>query len=352
MMFSVTERGTFKRCERQWRLSSKNGMHYGPIIAPIYLGVGTVVHDAGRAWLDDWYTHDGAPQSTYVTHAMLQIDAQVQKARERYKRQVGVEMSSVEEDALWEIGHYARTMCENYEIRWGRPLPEGFTLVSPEQRAQIPVPGTEHECEYCHGARRLGSEQIDCPECHETGVMLHHLDMRFDALIADRMGRIHVYERKTYNSRPKESALAHSDQFLAYIWGARQLGVGNVVGLAYDGLWRRDKVPKGRSFEDLFFRYEHLRSEAEFAEFSRLLPYELNEMYSKRPEVRPLETLPFDRRWMGCFDCRFDDGKDGQPGVCSAMSRGETQLVDILLKTKFSERDDDLDADAETEVEA
>ena len=235
-------------------------------------------------------------------------------------------------------------MAENYQIRWGSPLPEGFTLIRPEQRAVIPVPGTEHPCE--NSETRTHES---CLYCDGTGWALHKLDMRFDGLIQDRAGRIHVLEHKTFKSHPNVNSLRNSHQFLAYLWGVRQLNMGPVGGLAYDGLWRRDKVPPRREFNDLFLRYTHTRSDAEFEEFGRLLTYQMNEAYALRPEHRPLDTLPFDRRWQGCFDCSFDDSKDGQPGVCSAMSRAEHGLVNVLLNSKFTVRTDDTVDEDETE---
>lgn len=342
MMFSVTERGTFKRCERQWRLSSKNGQHLGPIVSPVYLGVGTLIHQGSQQWLLGAINPLTSTKYNYADNVMVAADKMIVRAHERYLAQVGAEMGSAEDDILYESAYFARIMAENYETRWGSALPDGFTLIRPEQRAQIPVPGTEHECEVCLTV--TGLVDPACEGCHGTRAMLHHLDMRFDGIIMDRAGNLHVLEHKTYKSRPKEESLAHNDQFLAYMWGARQLGIGRVVGLAYDGLWRRDKVPRGRTFEDLFLRYTHLRPEAEFAEFERLLPWELNEMYDKRPDVRPLETLAINRQWQGCYDCKFND-ESGQRGLCTAISRGEDTA--FLLKTKYTERSDDTDDDAD-----
>lgn len=335
-LYSVTERETFQRCERQWRLSSKNGWHLGEIVSPIYLNVGTLIHEGFKSWILD--TNGGS----FEGHVMVAASAMLDHAQARYLAQVGKEMSDDEEAELNNSIYFARTMSRNYETRWGTPIPVGFRMIAPEQRAQVPVPGTEHPCEQCEGAIRACSRCLGDPYFVE----MHFLDMRFDGLIADSQNRIHVLEHKTYNAKPQEDSLKYSDQFLAYIWGARQLGLGPVVGLAYDGLWRRDKIPKGRSFEDLFFRYEHVRSNAEFEEFAELLPFELNDMWSKREAVRPIGTLPINRRWLGCFDCAFNDNKKtGKLGLCGALSRKEVALQDILLKTRYTTRDDDLEGD-------
>lgn len=342
-LYSATERGSFERCERGWRLSSKNGQHLGPIIPPIYLSVGTMVHNGAKSWL-----LNNPPDTSYEGHVLLAAERLIDKAKARYLKQTGREMAPLEDQELYNAVHYAQTMARNYQIRWGSPIPDGFRLVAPEQHTQVPVPGTEHECETCLGSGEyLGvGPGVECGACRGSGIQLHLLDMRFDGIIVDKLGRLHILEHKTYSSKPNEQALRYNDQFLAYMWGARQLGIGAVVGLAYDGLWRRDSVPKGKTFEDLFFRYEHIRSEAEFEEFGRLLPYQLNDMWAKRPAVRPLETLPINRRWMGCFDCSFDDDrKSGKLGLCGAISRNEVALREILLRTRYTERDDDTEDD-------
>jgi len=337
MNFSVTELETLERCKRKWRLTSRNGMHLGPIVSPLALSVGTLIHEGSQAWLLN-------PDVNYREHVTIAGSHMIAKAEARYKAQLGVEMSEGEMTILMESVYFARIMAENYQIRWGSPLPEGFTLIRPEQRAVIPVPGTEHPCE--NSETRTHES---CLYCDGTGWALHKLDMRFDGLIQDRAGRIHVLEHKTFKSHPNVNSLRNSHQFLAYLWGVRQLNMGPVGGLAYDGLWRRDKVPPRREFNDLFLRYTHTRSDAEFEEFGRLLTYQMNEAYALRPEHRPLDTLPFDRRWQGCFDCSFDDSKDGQPGVCSAMSRAEHGLVNVLLNSKFTVRTDDTVDEDETE---
>lgn len=351
--FSVTERGTFKRCQRQWRWTSKSGDHLGPIIPPVYLGVGTLIHRASQQWLLAGPTS----KTTYAQFVTIAADEIITKAHGRYRTQVGVDMSPEEDDVLYEGLHFAEVMAENYQIRWGSPLPEGFRLIRPEQRVVIPVPGTEHPCELCMvGAITVFSHDRPnpaCEGCHGSGLMLHHLDMRFDGLVLDDVDQLHILEHKTYKSRPRLDSLQTNDQFLAYMWGAEQLGVGEVAGLAYDGLWRRDKVPKGKTFEDLFFRTTLTRSRAEFDEFARLLPIELNAMWAARPAMIPFADLPFNRRWEGCYDCKFA-GKKGDKDVCRAYSRGESSLVDILLRTQFTTRDDDLDDldDDPTDAEA
>jgi len=337
VQFSVTERQTAKRCPRAHRLSAKGGQHLGLIVPPVYLSVGSLIHKGSQMWL-----LDSARTTSYEGHVMQAGSNLIESSRARYLRNVGATISDEEEAPLWEAYEYALTMARNYEIRWGTPLPEGYTLIRPEQRVVVPVPGTEHPCEACNGD--------GCESCDGTGVQLHHLDGRFDGLIVDRAGRIHILEHKTYKSRPNIDGLKTNDQFLAYMWLAMQLDIGDVAGVAYDGLWRRDTVPRGKTFEDLFYRVTITRSLAELREFQAMLPNELNFMYN---QLRAPTDPWIDRRWQGCYDCAFASKtlKNGttRTGLCDAISRGEdTKSVRALY---YAERDDDVDEAAELDTE-
>lgn len=343
-VFSVTERANAKRCPRMHRLSSKSGQHLGPILAPVYLNVGTLIHKGSQNWL-----LDVDRKLSYEDHVTIASDALLQKVETRYLKAVGAPLSKIEEGPLYEAIDYARTMARNYETRWGSPLPDGFTCIRPEQHAMAPVPGTEHNCTACDGNGNAITEETHgvCTQCYGSGIAYHYLDGRFDGLIQDKNGRIHILEHKTYNSRPNSQALDHNDQFLAYMWLAIQLGIGDVAGLAYDGLWRRDKVPKGRTFEDLFLRRTITRSRAELLEFQTMLPRELNMMAAN---LAANEDPYIDRRWQGCFDCAFNDKPDGRPGLCTAISRGEN--VAAVQQLYYAKRDDDTDDDAEPASDA
>lgn len=345
--FSVTERQNAKRCPRMHRLSSKGGAHLGPIVAPVYLSVGTLIHQGSQAWLEAAARDERT--LSYEDHVTIASEAMLVKAQARYLKQVGASISPDEEAVLYEAIYFARTMARNYEARWGTPLPDGFSLIRAEQRVLVPIAGTEHACDACAGRGWVPGpleSEGRCPTCDGDGFELHYLDGRFDGLIQDRGGRIHILEHKTYNSRPNTEALAHNDQFLAYMWLAIQLDIGDVAGLAYDGLWRRDAVPKGRTFEDLFMRTTITRGRNELAEFERMLPNELNMMAANLAA----DTDPYiNRQWKGCFDCSFDD-KKGRTGLCTAISRGEN--VDAIRKMYYTTRDDDTADDAPDETDA
>jgi len=357
VQFSVTERQTAKRCPRAHRLSSKGGQHLGLIVPPVYLSVGSLIHKGSQMWLLD--TERTTSYEAHVTEAASNL---IESSRARYLRQIGAPISEDEEAPLWEAMDYARIMARNYEIRWGTPLPEDYTLIRPEQRVVVPVPGTEHECERCGfgspSGRGSGLEpdarglptDLFCSMCNGEGVQLHHLDGRFDGLIVDRGGRIHILEHKTYKSRPNIDGLKTNDQFLAYMWLAMQLDIGDVAGVAYDGLWRRDTVPRGKSFEDLFYRVTITRSLAELREFQAQLPNELNFMYN---QLKAPTDPWINRRWQGCYDCPFASKtlKNGttRTGLCDAISRGED--VKSVKTLYYTERNDDVDEAVELDTE-
>lgn len=326
------------------RLSSKAGRHLGLIIPPVYLSTGTLIHKGSQLWFAD-------PDTSYEAHVMVAADALFRKAEERYLKQVGCPISDEEMEPLHDALAFAKTMARNYQARWGSPLPEGYKIIRAEQRAVVPIPGTEHPCETCTAedpANYRGGWNPDCPECHGEGVSLHYLDGRFDGLIQDEAGRIHILEHKTYNSRPTDEGLAHNDQFLTYMYLALRLGIGDVAGIAYDGLWRRDAIPKNKTFEDLFLRRTILRTRAELRELERMLPHELNFMYN---QLRAAEDPWINRRWQGCYDCSFADKRTKtttRTGLCTAMSRGED--VQSVLNLYYTERDDDLEDDLELEA--
>jgi hypothetical protein len=343
VLFSVTERQNAKRCPRMHRLSSKEGRHLGLIVPPVYLSTGSLIHMGSQKWLLD-------PTTSYEAHVMSSADALIAKAEARYLRQVGAPISEEEKAPLWEALDFATTMARNYQARWGSPLPEGFTLIRPEQRAVVPVPGTEHTCPACEGSGYDQAAGADCRTCEGAGIAYHYLDGRFDGLIQDLAGRIHILEHKTYASRPTDEGLAHNDQFLTYIWLALQLGIGDVAGIAYDGLWRRNQVPRGKTFEDLFLRRTILRTRAELLELQRMLPNELNFMAA---QLRAPEDPWINRRWQGCYDCSFADKATRttvRTGLCTAISRGED--VRSVLNLYYTERDDDTDGDEEPELDA
>jgi hypothetical protein len=343
-VFTVTERGVFRRCRRQAVLTSKNGRHLGRLFPPLNLSVGTIVHRAHQLWLEN-------PSRSMHDCAM---DASVEASngvRERYLKQVGAYPSDDEMATTHEAIDFALTMCENYALKYSTPLPPDYTLIKAEQKIRVPVPGTEHPCPKCRGGTQVryvgGFALNECGGCMEDhpGTQVHYLEGKVDGLIQHSSGRIDVLEHKTYGNRPKQEDLQSNDQFIAYLWLVGQLGFNPHLDscVAYDGMWRRKAVPRGRTFDELFARYTLTRSPAELEEFERFLPLELNDMAAQY--ARPDDAY-INRQWQGCWDCTFaDDIKTGRIGLCTAMSRGETDHVALILQTQFTERHDDTEAE-------
>lgn len=336
MIITVTERGSYKRCQRMWSLASKNGEHLTPIVVSPALNIGTLVHNAGEKWILD-------PSKNFTYFVVEAATEMEQSVRERYKKQVGAEISDAEMAPFNESVELARAMAENYQVRWGTPIPEGFKCVQPEQKIQIPIPGAVDKCATCDGPGDVYSEVFGdanpdiCPECRGAGEVQHFLEMRLDGLLQASDGSIWVLERKTYGQRPKLESLQYNDQFLAYMWGLTQLGVAGVGGIAYDGLWKRASAPRGRTFEDLFLRHMLTRSQAELDEFGELLVLEAKEMYATLNRGK----FTINRQWMGCWDCNMQK-------LCVAMSRGES--TDAIRRMHYTERTDDIEEQVEAEA--
>jgi hypothetical protein len=333
VIFTVTERGGFRRCRRYAVLTSKNGRHLGRLFPPLNLSVGTIVHRAHQLWLEN-------PHKSMHDCAM---DASVEASngvRERYLKQVGAYPSDDEMGVTHEAIDFALTMCENYALKYGTPLPPDYTLIKAEQKIRVPVEATRHTCTACKGEGTVYSknptslsQMVTCSVCHGTTEVVHELEGKVDGLIQHSSGRIDVLEHKTYGNRPKQEDLQTNDQFIAYLWLVGQLGFNPHLDscVAYDGMWRRKAVPRGRTFDELFARYTLTRSPAELEEFERFLPLELNDMAAQY--ARPDDAY-INRQWQGCWDCGVRD-------LCTAMSRGERAQVDLLVQTKYTERHDD-----------
>jgi len=303
MIITVTERGAFRRCRRQAVLTSKNGQHLTPIFSPLNLNVGSIVHRAHQLWLMD-------ESITLMDHAMTaSVEAQ-EATRQSYRKAVGVDPSDSEMLELHESIDMALQMCDLYYVKYRSPLPPDYRLFRPEQKLRVPIPGTPH-----------------------------HLEGKLDGLIQHiPTGRYDILEHKTYRNRPKLADLQYNDQFIAYIWLLTQLGLTDQIPyIAYDGMWRRASIPRGRTINDLFARYVLVRTPYELAQFEKYLAREANDM--AMTYINPaLHAYP-NRAWTGCWDCRVSK-------ICDAMTRGED--TNSVIQSQFTTRTDDSD-DEETD---
>lgn len=276
MIITVTERGTFKRCRQMWEYASFNRQGITALRTPTALAFGTLVHKAHELWLE----HPEAEPRVVVGSAASIIMEQINA---NYLKTVGVLPDAREIESYLDQVSLATEMFESYKEHWGSSLPDGFTLMKGEQTVVLPIPGTEH-----------------------------FLEGTLDGLMRDDGGRLWVLERKTYNSKPKIDAMMMNDQFIAYLWAIRQLGIGEIGGVLYDGMWKRSRdlgSKKERLLDDLFFRVPLIRSPEEIDNFEKQLTDEVLDMANEPRIYR-------NARWEGCWDCQFQN-------LCIAEFRGE-----------------------------
>lgn len=306
------------RCRQQWAWGSFNREAFQPLFAKPALATGHLWHQVMAEWALKPTEH---PSELCLTLANQEIDA-VSKA---YLERIGAPISPIELESYYGQVGLVMNMVKNYYDHWGMPLPEGFSLVSPEQTCVIPIPGTEHTCDTCGGSGTWedgSNPRGPCPTCTGNGSTPHYLAGTLDALISDTYGRVYVLERKTYGQRPKIEVLNMQDQFLAYLWIVRELGIGEVGGLAYDGAWKREVPPKGSILKDLFLRVLLTRNSIELDRFTFQLRDIVLDM-ANSPAIYP------NRRWDGCWDCDFVE-------PCIAQERGED--FHYIFDTKFTRR--------------
>lgn len=137
MIISVTERGTFKRCKLKWDYSSFGRQSIEPIVKSRALNLGTLIHKACEDWL---LNPDANLRELFMQRAVEAVD----KARNLYKKNVGADMSQIELDPLYSAVQMGAFMAENYQKRWKKPLPDKYTLYSPEQTCIVPIPGASN----------------------------------------------------------------------------------------------------------------------------------------------------------------------------------------------------------------
>jgi hypothetical protein len=348
VIVSTTERGSYKRCRRQWMINSRNRWGLTRIVAPGPLALGTLIHDTLGLWLEMHKKHmdllaqgnpSGAAQFHLPAGGLSALFVQyatkaITEARDVYERQVGAKMDSGELAPLMESVTQGRCMMDNYQERWGQPIPDGFEVISTEQRVMVAVPGTEHQLEWV-----WDNEAQTCVKRYYDDTRFHYLEGRLDGIIREKKsGRLFVLEHKSYGQRPREDVLFAQDQFLAYHWLllsiVSDLGYApeNVAGVAYDGLWKRAAPPKTvdghkGTLHDLFCRRLITRPVQELVEFENELAMELREM-AGNPAMTKNRTSDGSCFW-GCSDNE----------LCLSMSRGED--VDYKLRSGYKAKASD-----------
>lgn len=281
---SVTEIMSYKRCRRQWHLSSSNRSRISRIVPSATFNLGTCIHETFKKWLPN---PDAEPALLYVAVSQEQLDL----VKKNYHAKNRVNIGEHELQPMYENVKFGARMIDNYKQYWLSPLQDNCVLVAqPEQAIKVPIPGTPH-----------------------------FLKGKLDAIIKNEHGRLLVLEHKTYDKRAKKEVLQTVEQFIAYIWMLTQLEIGPVVGLAYDGLWKRSEIPKGKTVDDLFWREKISPPQSVITEYGEQLAAVVTEMASD-PYIYHVRT------WNGsCFyGCSHE-------AICSAMSRDED--VDYLVNT-------------------
>lgn len=347
------------------------------IVSPGPLALGTLMHSTLGIWLDmhKRYQETGEGQfrlpSGGLANLFLQYAEQaIAKARATYEMQVGAVMSEGELAPLYESVQMGHAMMNNYQARWGYPVPDGFDIISTEMRVEVDIPGTAHKDEWVweYAADMDGLTEL----VEDTGfsaprvltvpgtgwlvhkeyadVRYHRLGGKLDGVLRERRtGRLFVMEHKSYGQRPREDVLFTQDQFLGYHWILLQLAEGmglqasDVAGVAYDGLWKRATVPKvvdghKGSLEDLFCRRLITRPVQELIEYEEELALDVLEM-AGNPRITKNRTADGSCFW-GCSD----------NNLCLAMSRGED--YQYILRSNYTRKgeDDDMPSAVPTEV--
>lgn len=285
-----------------WDYSSFNRKSLTKIVSKQSLSLGTLIHKTLEKWLLD-------SNSDVVDHFMNSAIAELDNIKKKYKQQVGTGISDVELAPYLDAVSLGRAMIINYKDFWKGPLPKGFHIVSPEQKINIEV----------------------APDLVIEG--------KLDGLIANDRGTIFILEHKTYGQRPRIDNLNVNDQFLCYIWIAQRLNIGRIGGIAYDGMWKREKPPRGSTMEDLFIRTELVRTQAEINQFGEYLIQEMLDMKRVHEEAETNKYILYpSHRWEGCFDCDFIP-------LCNAQSNDED--MDFVTRHMYTLREKDEDSEME-----
>lgn len=335
--FSVTDRQTYKRCRLRWDFSSNARRNLtGVGSGPENLELGGLIHRA----LAEWIVCEN-PRAANLGHIFLQIVAQredevKQAFQETYHRPLPDSMT----ESLHNVTVLGTQMMLNYQEHHKTPVHEDMVFAVAEQEVVVPVPGTEHACPDCverlHDlpvnrsyvafgmggtAKKVINAYPGCKLCGGKGYVFHYLSATLDGLLRNQRDQLLVLEHKTYENRPNLIDLEMMDQFTGYCWVVDQLDFGMpVIGVAYDGMWKRAKPPqrpKPLALPDLFIRKILYKSPDTIQVWGENLAKEINEM-ANNPEIYP--TVP----WNGCGDCAFRD-------PCIMMLHGEdpTGLINL-----------------------
>lgn len=287
MIVSPTEIQAYLRCRRLWDLTSTNRQRLQPIVPGGPFSLGRGIHEGLADWLEN-------PTNNPVERFMIASATMMQEAEEAYRKQTGTRISDSELAPLTGGVRLGTAMLNNYVKFWKTPLPDTrYDLVAPEQELVVAIPRTPH-----------------------------FLKMKLDAIIQNAERHLYIVDHKTYATRPREDTLRYDFQFTSYVWGAKQTGLTNVIGVAYDGLWKREEIPQGKKLSDLFMRLLIKPGVDELHEHEQMLIGTVNEMAND----------PFiNKNWKS--DCLWTCD---MRSLCLAMTRGED--TDYVKQRYYSVR--------------
>lgn len=326
MIVSVTEIMNYLRCRRLWRYTSFNQMSLTPATNRPAFFLGSVIHGS----LEDWLISEGKSDlvELFTARSMLAT----KQAVDQYTQVVGAGPSPSELTPLFEALQLGKGMMTNYQEHYRTPIDyKLYHLIKTEQIITVPIDGSLGICTDCGGIGYhhnvsdpmtifRSENHTTCETCKGTGKVQNFLEGILDGIIADRRDRLLILEHKTYNSRPRKDALEMNFQFIGYQWGLTKLDMGTVLGLAYDGMWKRDGK---QTPEELFTRMILTRTKWELEEFEQELCQVVTEM-SNNPYIN--HHVP----WNGCWDCGFIN-------LCKAESKHEG--YQNLLTSRYIKRE-------------
>ncbi len=330
MKISVTDIQTYMRCLRMWNYSSKLNRNLTRIgIGPSALELGGLIHRALAAWILE-------PKDNLPILFIQEANKRKAEITEAYEKVNGYPPFEDEWEPYLDLSSLGMAMMTNYQEFYKTPIPDNMEFASAEQELEIPIPNTEHHCKNCFGTGlvRVQTESIDewypvikCTECNGTGKLFHILTCTLDGLLADTRGYLHVLEHKTYHPSyaPSETSLYMNQQFTRYAWGVAQSKLGQVAGIAYDGMAKKEKPARGKGLDSLFIRMPILKSEEELEQTG----YDLGVIVNEIAELTSVDLYP-NVPWQGCGDCSFTT-------VCTMQSRGED--YETYIKLNYTQRE-------------
>jgi hypothetical protein len=342
--FSITDRATYKQCRQKWDFSSNSRSNLTMVgSGPEPLELGSLIHRALADWIIDYTSEEhtiqlASKQENYLAGLFLKhAAARQQEVTQAFEERTRRKINPVDLESLHNVVQLGTAMMRNYQEHHKSPFPPHMSFAMPEQEILIPVPGTEHQCENCFGTGLVPDHKVSngptyvtkCINCNGKGKAYHHVSATLDGLLQDKNDRLYVLEHKTYGNRPNPLDLSMNDQFIGYAWVVRQLNIGRVAGIAYDGMWKRDKPPKymqkekrAGTMNDLFIRTTIQKTSAALDAWGRNLTLEINEM-ANNPVIYP--HVP----WQGCGGCQFIK-------PCLAKMNGED--FDGIINNEYTQR--------------